>query len=406
MALIAKAPNRWLIVLGSTAALIFSNGPILFFTFAVFLRPISEAYGWSRATMSLGLTFGIAISGLATPLVGRLIDRWGLRRTTLGFVTLFAASFAAISLSTSNVYIFILLYAVCGLFGSGHAPLPYAKAISSWFESQRGLALGIAMAGVGVGIATVPQIAQVLIGMYDWRTTYMLLGLLTWLVAFSMVFLFVRDPVPETASGTMFLTEGDDVSHAFRRTDFWLTLSATFLVVASVNGVNAHLVALLTDRGVDSSAAASMLVAVGLSTIVGRLVSGYLLDRIFAPYLAAGTFIFPLLGIALLIANVTSPALILIVAICLGLALGAEIDIIGFVVGRYFGLRRYGEIYGYIFVAFNIGSGLGPFVMGASYARFGNYTVALSIFSLALAIAVVLISLLGPYKYISSAGRH
>src|SRR5690606_17794815 len=114
-------------------------------------------------------------------------------------------------------------------------------------------------------------------------------------------------------------------------------------LVVAINGVIAHMVALLTDHGVPGSVAVRMLVAVGLSTIVGRLLSGYLLDRFFAPYLAAAIFLVPLIGVLILLSGTTIIPLVVIAAICLGLGLGAEVDIIGFLVGRYFGLRRYGE---------------------------------------------------------------
>jgi MFS family permease len=146
----------WLVVVGSTIALMVGNGPILLFTFGVFLKPITEEMGWHRGTMSLGVAVGLTIAGLATPLVGRLIDKWGVHRVTLFAVTLFAASVAAISLTPANVAMFVALYAVSGLLSSGHAPLPYAKAISSWFDARRGLALGIAMAGVGIVTALMP----------------------------------------------------------------------------------------------------------------------------------------------------------------------------------------------------------------------------------------------------------
>ena len=186
--------SRWLVVMGSTIALVVSSGPIILFTFSVFLKPVADANGWSRGTMSLGLSLGLTLAGLATPIAGRMVDRWGIRRVTLALITLFAASFAAISLTPNNVGIFIAAYGAAGLFASGQAPLPYAKAISGWFETQRGLALGIAMAGVGVGIALMPQVVGALLRHLDWREAYAATGLIVWLVAFPAVLLFVRDP--------------------------------------------------------------------------------------------------------------------------------------------------------------------------------------------------------------------
>ena len=398
---LGRTKAGWLAVLGSTIALTFSNGPVLLFTFGVFLRPVSEEYGWQRGTMSLAVTAGLVVSGLVTPFAGMLIDRWNIQRVTLGFITLFAASFALISLTPPSVAAFIALYAVAGMFSCGHAPLPYAKAISGWFEDNRGLGLGIAMAGVGVGIAVVPQLAQVLLRSVGWREAYALLGAATWLVAFPAVLFLVKDPQDRRADRLLSANAklGEAVVSVTRERDFWLIAIAASLVVTAVNGVVAHLVALVMDHGVPAATAAPLLAAVGLATIAGRLVSGYLLDRTFAPYLAAAIFLVPLLGIALLLSGVTAPGLLDLVAICLGLGLGAEVDIIGFLVGRYFGLRHYGQVYGYIFAAFTVASGVGPFLMGYSYDQTGSYAPCLIAFGAALLAASVLIALLGAYRF-------
>jgi predicted MFS family arabinose efflux permease len=378
-----------------------SNGPVILFTFGVFLKPISEEYGWSRGQMSLGVTIALILGGLATPGFGILIDRWSIQRVTLIVITLFAISFGLISLTPPNVAVFIGFYAVSGLLAGGHAPLPYAKSISGWFEHSRGLALGIAMAGVGIGIAILPQIARLLMDIVGWRHAYVLIGAIMWLVAFPAVLFLVKDPVisADKARANAAQQIAEEASFAVYGRDFWLIAVAAFLVVTAVNGISAHFIALLTDRGVPAGIAAPMLAAMGVATIVGRLVSGYLLDRVFAPYLAAAVFLVPLIGIVLLLAGVTSTALVVCAAVCFGLSLGAEVDIIGFLVGRYFGLHRYGEIYGYIFAAFTIGSGVGPYLMGVSFDKTGSYNTTLIFFCGALVVASILIALLGEYRY-------
>ena len=397
----SAVPNRArLVVLGSTLALMVSNGPILLFTFAVFLKPVSEQYGWSRGSMSLGVTTGLILGGLATPVVGFLIDRWSIQRVTLAMVSLFAASFALIALTPGHVAVYVALYALAGLLASGQAPLPYAKSISGWFEEHRGLALGIAMAGVGIGIAVMPQVARVLLVRFGWRAAYALVGAITWLVAFPAVLFLVKDPPLEGATpGRPNLRVGEEVATALRGKDFWLIAVAAFLVVTAVNGITGHLVALLSDKGVPPGFAASMLAVVGLATIVGRVLSGYLLDRTFAPYLAAAVFLLPLTGIAILMGGLTAPPYLIVAAVSFGLGLGAEVDIIGFLIGRYFGLRRYGQLYGYVFVGFTIGSGVGPLMMGASFDRMGAYGPCLLIFAVALLVASALIAMLGAYPY-------
>jgi predicted MFS family arabinose efflux permease len=174
---------------------------------------------------------------------------------------------------------------------------------------------------------------------------------------------------------------------------------AVLLIVTAINGVIAHLVALLTDRGMPTPVATQMLVGVGLATILGRLVSGYLLDRVFAPYRAAAIFLVPLGGIIVLWWGGVSPALGLMAAVSLGFSLGAEVDVIGFMVGRYFGLRRYGVIYGYVFAIFTIGSGVGPYLMGLSFDATHSYTTALGVFCAMLLASSAIISRMGAYHF-------
>ncbi len=141
-----------------------------------------------------------------------------------------------------------------------------------------------------------------------------------------------------------------------------------------------------------------MMIGVGISTIIGRLVSGYLLDRYFAPYVAAFFFSLPLISLALLISGATGFGLFLAI-IGLGLGLGAEIDLMGFLVSRYFGIRSFGEIYGYVFALFALGSGFGPMAHGFAFDYSGSYNVSHMI-SIALVVSAAMLLLrLGPYAF-------
>jgi predicted MFS family arabinose efflux permease len=398
----SPSSSQWPIVIASTVALVVGNGPVLLFTFGVFLKPIAEQMDWSRGTMSLGVAIALTFAGLMTPLVGRFIDRWGVRRVLLFSITVFALSVAAISLAPAKVVGFVALYALSGLLSSGQAPLPYAKAITSRFDAHRGLALGIAMAGVGIGTSLMPQVASFLIKAFDWREAYLALGSLTWLIAFPAAF-FVSDLRSEENAIAAPTMAGDDVVSALRSGAFWSTAVPVLLVVIALNGAIAHLMALLTDRGMASSTATSLLIGVGLATILGRLVSGFLLDRVFAPHLAAAIFMIPLIGMTTLLLGGASLIAGLAAAICFGFSLGAEVDIVGYLVGRYFGLRHYGEIYGYIFAIFTIGSGVGPYLMGLSFDKTHSYSVALGTFCGMLIVASATISRLGAYRFPAKA---
>ncbi len=388
--------------MGATLGLIVGNGPITLFTFGVFLKPVTAEFHWNRETVALALAVAQTLSGLSTPVVGWLIDRWGIRRITLPVIAIFAVSVAAISLTPASPAAFILLYGIMGVFGSGQSPLPYAKAISGWFEARRGLALGVAMAGVGLGTAVMPQFTRLLLDNVGWRGAYAGLGALTFVVAFPAVLLFVREPeTPSRKAGHAAAAPGLTAGVALKSTSFWLILGAAFLVAVAVNGTIAHTVAIMTDRGIARQLATSMLTVAGLAMIAGRMLSGYLVDRFFAPYVAAGFFLLPLAGIALLTSGAAG-VVPFVGALLLGLGLGAEIDLIAFLVSRYFGLRAFAQVYGYMFAVFVFGSGVGPWLMGVCYDLTRSYNWALAAFALLLLIASLLISRLGPYAYPAS----
>ena len=237
------------------------------------------------------------------------------------------------------------------------APLPYAKAISAWFDDRRGLALGIAMTGVGLGAIIVPQIARALIERVGWRGAYVGLGALTLAVAFSAVALTIREPDARVERGqaraTLDPRPGVTAREAARSAQFWLMAGVFLLAGVAINGANAHIVPLLTDRGLTPVAATGIFGVMGLSTLVVRPFVGLLLDGL--PLLASGSGLSPAIGAALL-----------------GLALGAEIDLIAFLATRYLGQRAFGEIYGYLFMAFLLGSSVGGFSADVSFSRDGS----------------------------------
>jgi MFS family permease len=392
--------NPWWIVVGSVLGLMVGNGPIMQFTFGVLLKPISDEFRWDRATVSSAIVVGLCMTGLMTPVVGGIVDRWGIRPIALPAITLFALAVASVSLVPASIPLFIMLYAIMGIFAAGQTPLIYAKSISASFDERRGLALGIAMAGVGLGAALVPQFAQALVGSFGWRGAYVGLGLITFALAFPAVALFLREPAPATPGAAKQTTALPGLTglDALKSRHFWILAFAFFAVAAAANGTIAHVIPLLTDRGVSPQMATSALSTAGVALILGRLLAGYLLDRIFAPYVALVFFLLPLVGI-LILYSTTNTTVAALATVLIGMGLGAEVDLIAFLISRYLGMRWFGEIYGFLFAIFMLANGLGPFVMGLSFDKAGSYNPCLIGFAIGLVCASAVILRLGPYPY-------
>ncbi len=394
--------SRWWIVLASVLGLLVGNGPVMQFTFGTLLPSITRQFGWSRGLVSSAMVVGLWMTAIATPVVGRLVDRFGIRAVALPAIAVFALATASVAWVPASPAAFAALYALMGLGAAGQTPLIYAKAISARFDRQRGLALGIAMAGVGLGAALVPQFTRELIVVAGWRGAYAGLGVLTFVLAFPAVALFVGRPVvnQRVAVQRASITGMPGLSgiEALRTARFWLLAFSFFIVSGTTGGVISHLVPFMADRGISAQTATAMVGIAGTALIGGRLLSGFLLDRIHAPYVAAVFFLAPLMGIVVLLTTL-GPEGAALGTVLVGIGVGAEVDLIAFLLSRYLGMRSFGEIYGYFFSIFMLGAGLGPFAMGVSYDRTGSYKLMLVCFAFALALASLPMLRLGPYAY-------
>jgi cyanate permease len=179
---------------------------------------------------------------------------------------------------------------------------------------------------------------------------------------------------------------------------FWLMVCAFFLAGASVQGCLIHMAAILTDRGISVQTAALGSSLMGAAVLTGRVGTGYLLDRFFAPYLAVVFFGGAAVGIVLLWTGAAT-GVAFVGAFLVGLGMGAEVDFIPFLISRYFGLRSFGEIYGSAFGAYVLAGALGPLLMGAGFDLTGSYNVPLAALLTSALVATVLMTRLGPYRY-------
>jgi len=191
---------------------------------------------------------------------------------------------------------------------------------------------------------------------------------------------------------------GLTVHDAVRTSEFWIMVCVLFLVTASVHACFIHLPAILTDRGSSPQLAAFASSLFGVGLFIGRVGCGYLLDQFFAPRVAALLFAAVAIGIAFLGLG-HSIWSVCIAAVLVGLGIGSEVDIIAYLTSRYFGLRSYGAIFGWIWAVFGVSGGLGAYLMGFGFDKTGSYIMPLIGFFSAAVLATLLIVTLGPYRY-------
>ncbi len=397
--------NRWWVVFACASGLLAGAGAINVFAMGVFLKPITEELGLGRGPVNSAIAIGSLFNAIACPILGWMIARWGVRRVMIPGIllcVLATASYALIgSLPLAMVY---ALFAVAGFIFGCQTPIAYATVTAQWFDNKRGLALGIAMAGVGLGVFLIPKISAALIVSVGWRLAFLGLAACVFVFAFIPVALFIRERsgfVHDADRSLMppAVVPGFDARAVFRGSwQFYALTAAFFLAIVAINGTVSQVFALLTDRGFPLGVATGALSAAGLAIITGRIISGWALDRFWGPYVAVGFFIVPMVGIGILDSGAGGQAPLLGAVLC-GLGIGAEVDLMAFFVSRYFGLRDYAKIYGTMFAIFSFGVGVGPAISGFVFDRFHSYDPVFMAYEVLLAITCVLFLRLGPYPF-------
>jgi predicted MFS family arabinose efflux permease len=286
-------------------------------------------------------------------------------------MAVFGCAFASLGLLTRHLWHLYAVFAVLGAVGSGTAHLAFARAVSTWFDRRRGMALALVMAGGAVGAIVLPPTAQALIQRLGWRAAFALLGAMVLAVALPVVVPLVRER-PGVGRASRAEAEGASVAQALGSRAFWILIVVLFLFSIGQNGALAHLSALLTDRGVSPHDAAIAVSLMGAASLLGRLVTGWLLDRFFAPRVAFGILVLAALGIFIL-SSAHSPAMGSLAAILVGAGMGGEADMTPYLLSRYFGLRSFSMLYGFSWTGYAIAGAIGPVLMGRAFDTTASY---------------------------------
>lgn len=401
--------NRWWIVFASLIGNVVGPGPAVIFTVNVFMVPVTASLHWSRGMFSAGLLASAVASPVMTAIFGHLLDRFGIRRVALPVTVLYALSLCSLALLSPNAYWALFLMVGCSAgFGACLGPIVYSKSITAWFDKERGITLGIATCGVGLGTLVLPELAAHVIAAYGWRAGYIAIGVTTFVLAFSMIALFVREPpgyVERMRAVHAHPQHGPQPYGMSTRAaitgthQFWLLMAIFLLEGTACNGIlSGNFVPLLHDRGYSVADAAALLGLSGLAAMGMRIIVGLGLDFMHGPIFSALVMLLPAVGVWLLLSHVASPGP-LVAAVLLGLAIGAEVDMLGFFVSRYFGRRSFGMLYGLVFAAFTTGVGTGPAILGFGYDHFHTYDPILKLYLGLLILAALLFLPLGTYRY-------
>ena len=374
---------------------------ITFYTQGLFAGPVAAEFGWTRGQFFLGFTIMQLCGLLTAPAAGTIVDRYGPR--VVGIVGLIghAAMYVALSRNPGSVLYYYVSMAGLAVFAAGTLPITWTTVINGWFVKNRGLAIGLTMAGTGIAAFLAPPYVQYLMDSFGWRSAYLGIGLTA--LALSLPFVLLTFHLPsDNARTTEQPSTGRAVwgvtrRQAMRSYRFWVLGAALFLTVLSVIGMIPNFVPFLLDSGMAAPEAARTASVMGLAVIAGRLLAGFLVDRFWAPGIAAIFFAMPIAAL-LMLGNLTiTPGVAFAAAITLGLAAGAELDLLAFLTSRYFGVTHYGAVFGGIYAFFTVGSGLAPLLYARTFDALGTYEPILTAAVVLLVIAIGLLLSLGKY---------
>ena len=387
----------WRVVVAACLGVMAGFGSLFVYTFSVFIKPLAAEFGWSREAISAGFAVAAVTLGCISPFLGRWIDRFGPRRIILPCMTIYICAFASFAFLHAGIWQFYLTCFILGLVGNGAAHLAYSRSISTWFHRRLGTALAFVMVGAGLGAMILPLVAQAIVSRSGWRASYGSLAGLALLLGLPLSWRYIRE------RGTHNRHQVAVVPHAGKTGQeglwsyaFWIITAILFVSSTSMNGAITHLSALLTDRGITASEAALCASILGATSLFGRVIVGWLLDRFFGPRVALAINMITAIGIFLL-ARASSFPMGCLAAALIGVGAGGEAAITPYLLTRYFGLRSFSTLYGVTWTFYAAAGAIGPVILGRAFDLTGSYVSLLSVLAAALGLAAAANLLLPGY---------
>jgi MFS family permease len=346
----------------------------------VFFLPVVEHFGWSRALFSALVATAPLAAGLSSPLVGSLLDRVSPRKVMGAGAAMVALSYLALSRANSAAA-FLAIFIVLGIGITASTIIPSAVVITNLFREQRGLALGIAFAGVPLGGTAITILANHLVLQYGFRVGYVAMALPILLVVIPLLLILLR--VSQSSAGTPAATQnlpGLEVRQALRSRSFWMIAIAEVLFATAGVGIRVHLIPYLTGIGYTPTTAAQIFGAMFLFSAAGSFLAGRLADRLGGRLMLAMVFLAGAIGIAGLLGASHLAALALFVLV-FGLMRETPAFLLPMVIGESLGVRRLGTLLGIQAFFTTPGFAAGPIIAGRIFDVSGSYSAALVLFA-------------------------
>jgi MFS family permease len=416
---VAKTQERffygWVIVAIASLG-IFVSGPGQSHTFSVFIDPISEDLGISKATIATAYGLATLVAAFLLPQTGRLVDRFGARLALIA-ISILLGICCMIFGAAANFLWLAIAFALLRFFGQGSMMLGSANFVSQWFSRQRGFAMGLMALGFGVSMAVHPPLGQYLIDTFGWRQAWVVLGVLTWILMLPpLIFLAVDKPedvglrpdgekrsVEDSDAAPAAEISGMTLGEALRTISFYIVSAGWFAIAMLVTTLHFWQVQVLTQQGISTEFAARAFTISAVGMVVAMPLVGRLFDTLRTRYVFAIGLCITAISLTLITFASTGPSAILY-SVVFGINNAFSMTMFGYLWPRYFGRKHLGSIQGTGQMIGVVGASLGPLPVGWAFDAVGDSTWTLRLLAvIPVVIAVVAVLFLKTHQTITES---
>jgi MFS family permease len=396
---------------------LFASGPGQSHAFSVFIGPIGASLGISATAVSSAYGLATLAAAFGLPYLGRLVDRYGVRRVLIAVASLFGLAQIAFGWVVGGMATLALGFAVLRFLGQGSLMLCSANLVAQWFSQKRGFALSLLGLGLATSLAGHPPLAQWLIETVGWREAWLWLGLLTWLLLLPPLLLLVQDkpedlglepdgapPASVEGDRSQAADVGLSAGQALRTGAFWIIALSLATFAMLVTGLVFHQVSIFASLGLSAQLAASIFPISAVSMVLAMPLVGRMLDRLpTRPMFACGMLTMSVVMVALTFVHDLPSAVVY--AMLFGINNAVINGHMNFLWPRFFGRRHLGSIQGTAQTIIVVGASLGPLPFGAAFDLFGSYAGALWLFALQPVLCAAAILLMRPPELDARGGE-
>ncbi|MDB6062277.1 MAG: Permease of the major facilitator superfamily [Verrucomicrobiaceae bacterium] len=395
----------WRFIILALIGVATSASVIPLYGFGAMVKPLEEAFGWRRSDLIATATFAYLGAIFSSQLAGVLNRRYGIKPVTI--ISLVALSLMFLLLSQldlfgNSIWILYGLFFLITFAGVGTLQVTWTQIINLWFEKNRGLALAIILSGSGFAGLILPSMVTAAVSAWSWRAGFIVMAALPLIITLPLALLWLSSSktapvVAQNTASDQVALPGVAFRTGVRSWRYWVINISMVLVSAAVIVMVINTVPMLQDKGYSAAEASRIFGALGASLVFGRVMVGYLVDRLWAPGVAFVTLTLPGLGCLLLVTMSGNPSLVVLGVAMVGIGAGAEFDLAAFLVARYFGMRDYGRLFGLQMAIISAGVAVTPAVSALLYQVFGNYDFVLMLNTILFLVGAAILLSLGRY---------